>query len=334
MSDTSSINSAQVFHYQELQTALVNTPLAPLAQALPSLIEKGLSDKRFGDLPKWRDAYLALPEVSTSYVELKDTVVIGQSGDCSPHEQAVIESQLRALIPWRKGPFTIHGSYIDTEWRSDWKWERVVPHLAPLAGKTILDIGCGSGYHCWRMLGEGAARVIGVDPSPRFIVQFHMVKHFAGKHLPIDVLPLGIEDLPPKLKAFDTVFSMGVLYHRRSPIDHLLELKDLLINDGQLVLETLVVEGDLGHVLVPEGRYAMMNNVWFLPSVETMLSWMRKAGFKNPRVVDVNTTSTEEQRSTEWMTFHSLSDFLDPKDPTKTVEGHPAPIRAVFIAEA
>lgn len=331
---TAPLKSSQVFHYRELQAALLHSPLKPLADALPELIEKGLCDKRFGDLPGWRNAYLALPSVNTSLVELKSAVVIGQESDTSADEKAAIAEQLRALIPWRKGPFTIHGAYIDTEWRSDWKWDRVIPHISPLAGKTVLDIGCGSGYHCWRMLGEGAARVIGVDPSPRFIVQFHMVKHFAGNHLPIDVLPLGIEDLPPKLKAFDTVFSMGVLYHRRSPIDHLIELKDLLTNDGQLVLETLVIDGKLGEVLVPEGRYAMMNNVWFLPSVETMLSWLRKVGFKNPRVVDVNKTTTEEQRSTEWMKFHSLSDFLDPNDSSKTVEGHPAPVRAVFVAEA
>jgi tRNA (mo5U34)-methyltransferase len=51
-------------------------------------------------------------------------------------------------------------------------------------------------------------------------------------------------------------------------------------------------------------------------------------------MVDISTTSIEEQRSTEWMKFESLKDFLDPEDPSKTVEGHPAPIRAVFVAEA
>ena len=56
---------------------------------------------------------------------------------------------------------------------------------------------------------------------------------------------------------------MGVLYHRRSPIDHLLELKGCLQTGGELVLETLVIDGGLGEVLVPENRYAKMRNVWF-----------------------------------------------------------------------
>ncbi|PMC22346.1 tRNA 5-methoxyuridine(34)/uridine 5-oxyacetic acid(34) synthase CmoB, partial [Klebsiella aerogenes] len=44
---------------------------------------------------------------------------------------------------------------------------------------------------------------------------------------------------------------MGVLYHRRSPLDHLWQLKDQLAPGGELVLETLVIEGDENTVLVP-----------------------------------------------------------------------------------
>jgi tRNA (mo5U34)-methyltransferase len=145
---------------------------------------------------------------------------------------------------------------------------------------------------------------------------------------------VGIEQLPEGLQAFDTVFSMGVFYHRRAPMDHLRELKDCLRPGGQLVLETLVIEGELGEVLVPEGRYAKMRNVWFLPSPDTMLSWLRKCGFANQRMVDFTPTTVEEQRPTEWMTFESLPDFLDPADHSRTIEGHPGPIRAVFLAES
>jgi len=245
-----------------------------------------------------------------------------------------LQATLMGLHPWRKGPFNLFGMPLNTEWRSDWKWDRVLPHLQPLQDRLILDVGCGNGYHCMRMLGAGAKRVIGIDPSPKFVFQFQAIKNFAGKELPVDVLPIGIEDMPQKLAAFDTVFSMGILYHRRSPMDHLRELRELLRPGGQLVLETLVVEGPEGTALVPEGRYAKMPNVWYLPSPDTLLSWMRKNGFKNPRMVDISTTSIEEQRSTDWMTFESLEDFLDPSDHTKTIEGHPAPTRAVFLAEA
>ena len=146
------------------------------------------------------------------------------------------------------------------------------------------------------------------------------------------LLPLGIEHLP-KLEAFDTVFSMGVLYHRRSPLDHLIQLKDQLLPGGELILETLVIEGDETSVLVPVSRYAQMRNVYFFPSARALKVWLEQVGFHNVRIVDESTTTTGEQRSTEWMKHNSLPDYLDPNDPKKTLEGHPAPRRAVLIAQ-
>ncbi len=319
--------------YTPLFEAFKDSKLAPWLDHLPAQIERGLSHERFGDLQSWLEALEQLPQIKTDQLDLKTQVELGSEAEISVSQKVEVESALRKLIPWRKGPYRIHGTHIDTEWRSDWKWDRVLPHIAPLKDRTILDVGCGNGYHCWRMYGEGATRVIGIDPSPRFVVQFHMVKQYIPSAT-VDLLPVGIEELPANLQAFDTTFSMGVLYHRRSPIDHLRELKASLKPGGQLVLETLVIDGKLGEVLVPEERYAKMNNVWFLPSCDTLISWMTKCGFKNPRVVDLNQTSTAEQRSTEWMKFHSLPDFLDPDNSNLTAEGHPAPLRAVIVAEA
>jgi tRNA (mo5U34)-methyltransferase len=194
-------------------------------------------------------------------------------------------------------------------------------------------VGGGNGYHGWRMLGEGAEFVLGIDPTLVFVMQYHVMQRYiqSDKHF---VVPIGIEALPPDLSFFDTVFSMGVLYHRRSPLDHLYDLRSCLRSGGELVLETLVIEGELGETLMPDERYAKMRNVWFLPSIPTMILWLQRCGFKDVKCVDSNVTSLEEQRSTDWMIFESLSDFLDPVDRTKTIEGYPAPIRAIFIATA
>lgn len=305
--------------------------LAEWGRDLPEQVSRGLCTKRFGDLPRWLLALDQIPGIPAEHIDLSSRVSVTGTSDSATVDQ--LRQALQALIPWRKGPYFLHGIHLDTEWRSDWKWDRIQPHIAPLQNRLVLDVGCGNGYHCWRMLGAGAKRVIGIDPSPRFVVQFAMIKRLLGEQHPVDVLPLGIEALPADLAAFDTTFSMGVFYHRRSPMDHLRELKATLRPGGQLVLETLIIEGKEGEVLVPPGRYAMMNNVWFIPSAPTMLTWLAKCGFKNPRTVDICPTSTGEQRATEWMRFHSLSDFLDENNPGLTKEGHPAPIRAVFIAE-
>ena len=323
-----------MINYDPFLSQLANTELADWAQQLPEIIASGLNEKRYGDLPKWMQALSQLPDLPVGSVSIDSAVIT--IAPRVPIEQHLLEKfreSLMALHPWRKGPFKLFGINIDTEWRSDLKWDRLSGHIEPLKGKQVLDIGCGSGYHCWRMRGAGAELVVGIDPAPLFICQFFALQKYV-QDPGIAVLPMGIEQLPKKLKLFDTTFSMGILYHRRSPFDHLLELRDTLKPGGELVLETLVIEGSEGQVLVPEDRYARMGNVWFLPSCASLESWLRKAGFKDIQCIDVSTTSVEEQRRTKWMTFHSLEQFLDPDDPSKTVEGHPAPKRAIFTAKA
>ncbi|MCP5100489.1 MAG: tRNA 5-methoxyuridine(34)/uridine 5-oxyacetic acid(34) synthase CmoB [Chloroflexi bacterium] len=319
--------------YDELYEQLVRTPLAGWLETLPQTVEAMLQPETHGKLPEWLAAVAALPQVRPSTVNLETAVSIGTANDLTSTQHQQLAAQLRLLHPWRKGSFDLFGIHIDTEWRSDWKWDRLKGGIGDLNGRLVLDVGCGNGYHMWRMVGAGAKLVIGLDPFLVYVMQYQAMRHFL-RDVPAYVLPLGIEALPPQLKTFDTVFSMGVLYHRRSPIDHLLTLQDALRSGGELVLETLVIEGRLGEVLVPEGRYAQMRNVWFIPSAETLMVWLRKCKFQNVQLVDVTPTTTDEQRSTGWMTFQSLTNFLDPTDKTKTIEGYPAPMRAVITAVA
>lgn len=311
--------------------------LEPWAEVLRAQLIDVLVTHEHGDQQRWSNALHTLPEIPGVTCDLNSLNLQICSEEALPDSiTSGVHTGLEGLIPWRKGPFHVLDTFIDTEWRSDWKWQRVAPHLSSLEGRRVLDVGCGSGYHIWRMLGEGARQVIGVDPSRLFLMQFQAIKFYVEQavgQVPAHLLPLKMEDVPLRLKAFDTVFSMGVLYHRKSPIEHLEELKGALRPGGELVLETLVIDGPLGQVLMPEDRYAMMRNVWYIPTPETLLLWCRRVGFKNPRVVDLNQTSMDEQRTTEWMKFNSLNDFLDPNDPTRTTEGYPAPLRAVVIAD-
>lgn len=317
--------------YTSLYDQMNETALAPWLTTLPAAVSTALAPDSHGKMSDWLDALAALPTIAPQEIELRNEVRV-ENAAVSDETRRQIAMLLRRLHPWRKGPFDIHGVRIDTEWRSDWKWERVRDAISPLDGRRVLDVGCGNGYYGWRMLGKGARLVIGLDPFLLYVMQYHAVRHFVGAELPNYVLPLGIEALPEELEAFDTIFSMGVLYHRRSPFDHLLRLRDALRGGGELVIETLVIVGAKGEVLVPEGRYAQMRNVWFIPSPTTLVSWLKKVGFERVKLVDISPTTTAEQRTTDWMTFHSLKQFLDPNDETKTIEGHPAPVRAVLTA--
>jgi tRNA (mo5U34)-methyltransferase len=336
--------------YQPLYDALIDAKAEAWVKMLPQQLERGFDPARHGNLAQWQALVDSVSELFTTHRVLDtDAVQIGCADDLVDDDnnergpdcrgefirpgrlKSLLQNQLKTLCPWRKGPYNLFGIHIDTEWRSDWKWNRLKDHIAPLQHRLVLDVGCGNGYHCWRMLGAGAKMVVGIDPMMLNVMQFQLVRKLYGE-APVYVLPMGIEEMSPGLKAFDTVFSMGVLYHRRSPIDHLMELRDCLKPGGELVLETLVIDGGLGQVLLPEDRYARMRNVWFLPSCDTLISWLTRCGFKNIRVVDVTVTTIEEQRTTEWMTFDSLKDCLDADNPQLTCEGLPAPKRAVVIA--
>ncbi len=292
------------------------------------LVEERLSRSGHGDMPKWLDALEQLPDFSVEGIQFDQEAVrvLGALDDTE-----ALESALMALKPWRKGPFDIGGTVIDTEWRSDWKWSRVAPCFSSLEDRAVLDVGCGNGYYAFRMIGAGARCVLGVDPTLLFHAQFKAINHYTACDN-IHLLPARLEELPAGARSFDTVFSMGVLYHQRSPIDHLRDLKQHLRPGGELVLETLVLPGDDAFASTPPDRYARMRNVWLLPTVRELETWLSRCGYLDIRVVDITQTTVYEQRATRWMDFESLEQALDPDNLDSTVEGWPAPTRAVIIA--
>nr|WP_314265887.1 tRNA 5-methoxyuridine(34)/uridine 5-oxyacetic acid(34) synthase CmoB [uncultured Moellerella sp.] len=299
---------------------------------LPSQLSEWKKNQLHGSFKSWEKILENLPVMTPTECDLKNSVTATREPPLTAGEHRCLYNILRKFMPWRKGPYSLYGIDIETEWRSDWKWDRLLPHISPLEHRYVLDVGCGSGYHMWRMLGAGAEFVVGIDPTQLFLCQFEAVRTLLGNDQRAHLLPVGIEQLPA-LNAFDTVFSMGVLYHRRSPLDHLLQLKNQLVSEGELVLESLVIEGDEFQCLVPGERYAQMRNTYFIPSAKCLKVWLEKCGFVDVRIVDQAPTTLEEQHSTDWMRTESLIDFLDPNDHSKTVEGYPAPLRAILVAK-
>lgn len=291
-------------------------------RCLDPLLGSRFSCKSHGDFERWKTALDVLPQLEAEMVHCGDRVTM--SGAIGTTVRARLRPSLLALHPWRKGPFRLFGIDIDSEWRSDWKWQRVLPHLDPLTDRAVLDVGCGNGYFGWRMLQAGASLVAGIDPTLVFVMQHLAINHFARDDRNW-VLPLRFEELPEA--QFDTAFSMGVIYHRRNPQDHLGRLFRFVRPGGQVVVESVIVRQQPS--LFPGGRYARMRNVWEIPSPSTLSRWTKEAGFRDVAVVDVTPTSTAEQRRTPWMRFDSLAQALDPHNQQLTVEGWPAPVRAI-----
>lgn len=299
--------------FSALEADLQPLGLGDWAVLLRPAIESAMAAKQHGDFPRWAAAIDALADAGLDAAQRK--------------------SELLLLSPWRKGPFDVGGVTIDAEWRSDLKWGRIAERISPLAGRNVLDVGCGNGYYAVQMKNAGANCVLGVDPTLLYVMQFLAVATLADCSN-VHVLPLRLEALPPAPRVFDTSFSMGVLYHQRSPLEHLRKMRESLRPGGELVLETIYLPGDDAFASTPPDRYARMKNVWLLPTLAELTTWLERSAFRDVQVLDRSVTTSDEQRSTEWMPFESLAEALDPDDASLTVEGWPAPHRVVFSATA
>lgn len=303
-------------------------------------LEKIIQEKIFflknpkGNFFKLKTVLDSIPEFLPSYTNCDaDVIQIGRDSDLPLPEHRLLAQKLMLLSPWRKGPFDIFGIRVDSEWQSFMKWNRLIDHIQGLENKYILDIGSSSGYYMFRMSPQKPAMVMGLEPQSWFYYQYLLLQKFLNLEN-IYCLPIAFNELPMMDKYFDTVFCMGILYHRKSPVGMLKKIHDRMKPDGELILENLVIRSSQNMCLFPQNRYAKMRNVYFIPDLTCMESWLKRAGFKDIRCIDINKTTRLEQRKTDWINTESLDDFLDPNDPEKTVEGYPAPVRAIFLARA
>ncbi len=304
---------------------------APLEQLVRE--KRDFLDTTKGNFKRFRDVYDQLPDVTPSKIHLdRDAVTAGCPEDLSPEEHGDLFAKLELLRPWRKGPFELFGVDIDAEWRSCLKWDRLVPHLPDPRGKKILDIGSSNGYYMFRMAAMEPRMVLGLEPQSAFYYQYLSFQKYLGLKN-VFCLPVPHDQMPKTGPYFDLCFCMGVLYHRKSPVDMLKDIRESLKPGGTLVMENLIIHGNEGLCLFPRDRYAKMRNVFFLPDLAAMESMLIRAGFREVSCVDISRTTLEEQRKTHWIQTESLGDFLDPHDPTRTVEGYPGPVRGVFMAK-
>ncbi|CBW27222.1 conserved hypothetical protein [Halobacteriovorax marinus SJ] len=271
----------------------------------------------------------SLPSLEKSSVDLAcDAVKIGDRSDLDPETASKVIELAKGLKPWRKGPFNFYGELIDAEWRSDFKWNRLKDHVDNLEGKTVLDIGCNNGYFLFRMAAQNPELLLGIDPVVPCETQFKFLQHFA-KVPNLHFEMFGVEHLNHFKEVFDVIFSMGIIYHHRHPLEQLIHIREALKPGGQAIIETIGIPGEESYALFPEDRYAKMRNVFFVPTLSCFINWCKKAKLIDVEVVAATPLTFEEQRLTDWCPppSQSLEDFLDPNDTSKTIEGHPAPMR-------
>ncbi|WP_309497649.1 tRNA 5-methoxyuridine(34)/uridine 5-oxyacetic acid(34) synthase CmoB [Sulfurovum sp.] len=276
----------------------------------------------------YQEAIKALPEFTSVEVSLDDRVTV-EIEDLSTQQEEQIKQTALLMKPWRKGPFQINDLFIDSEWQSQIKYNLLEPHF-DLKDKIVGDIGCNNGYYLFRMLSQKPKKLIGFDPSAIYYSQFQFLDHFIKSDIVYELL--GVEHVEFYEHKFDTLFCLGVLYHRSDPVAMLKSLFKGLNKGGELILDTFMIDGEEEMCLTPKDRYSKIPNIYFVPTVNALINWCTRAGFESVEVLETMVTESNEQRKTEWIDTQSLEDFLDPNDPTKTVEGYPAPKRVYIKA--
>ena len=296
---------------------------------LDTIRQERLTWLEWKDIKPMREALNALPKIENITFSLEDIVTLNAL-HVNDSDKETIKQCALALKPWRKGPFEVFGTFIDTEWQSFIKYNLLEPYFN-LEGKVVGDIGCNNGYYLFRMLSQQPKKLVGFDPSALYKTQFDFINHFMKSDIVYEML--GVEHLPAYEHKFDMLFCLGVLYHRSDPIQTLKALYQGLNPNGELILDTFMIDGESPVALCPATSYSKIPNVYFVPTIPALTNWLERAKFRDIELLEIKKTDANEQRKTEWIYGESLEHFLDPTNPELTIEGFPAPKRVYIKAK-
>lgn len=281
---------------------------------------------------QYYEALQTIADIQSDFFDFSNAVIkVGRADELSLDQKQEFNNSLQAFCPWKKGPFELFGVTIDAEWRSDWKWQRILPHISSLKNRKVADIGCNNGYFMFRMAAQQPELVIGFEPYTKHFWNFQLIQNIVRQKMLAFEL-LGVEHIHYYPQFFDTIFCLGILYHHTDPIGLLRKMREALAPKGEIIIDCQGIPGDLPVALTPQKRYAQARGIWFLPTQSCLENWIARAGFSDINCFFAEPLSVQEQRRTTWANIDSLAEFLHPNDRSLTIEGYPAPWRYYAIA--
>jgi tRNA (mo5U34)-methyltransferase len=171
----------------------------------------------YQDQPVWADRFennRLLHNYGTHVQNLRDRLL---KGDTSAG--AAVAGHIDRLGPWYHNVVFAPGVMTNPS-NADYpasRW-RILDSLVPkdLRGKSVLDIGCNSGFFSLEMKKRGADRVVGVDFMPHLLAQARFASHWFD--LPLELYECDAYNVQSLGSRFDIVVFVGVLYHLKHPL--------------------------------------------------------------------------------------------------------------------
>ena len=112
---------------------------------------------------------------------------------------------------------------------------RLAPHVE-LRGKTVLDLGCGSGSTAIALGQKGAARVLGVDIRPVELARGMLETEYAGLAGTVEFRQIAADGSGLDDERFDVVVSKDAFEHVSDPARHVRVIEDHVVDGGDVVI--------------------------------------------------------------------------------------------------
>jgi ubiquinone/menaquinone biosynthesis C-methylase UbiE len=174
--------------------------------------------------------------------------------------------------------------FIDNYWRGvvRERFTLALDRLSPVEGKTVLDVGTGSGRYCLALAQRGAARAVGIDFAPRMI---EIARDQAARLGVSDRCEFHVgsfpDDLPPA--QFDAALAMGFFDYVSDPVDMVKAMRD--VTEGTLLMS--FPKAREWRVPVRRLRFKLMGCPLYLYSLARVRGILSAAGVTRYECVDL-----------------------------------------------